>query len=126
VPPIGAELRFSSRSRILRTKKLGKWIRLSDLADTGKGILEESLTKILGSRASMCNLALRQHRFELLHPGVGDLGAIFDTDNQGVVFFSRSSRSLIGSMNDAVSQISFVEETGRMENRDMDWAEMEA
>ncbi|MFT7541553.1 MAG: hypothetical protein ACI9K5_002523, partial [Gammaproteobacteria bacterium] len=52
-------------------------------------------------------------------------GASFDTDNQGVVFFSRSNRSLIGSMNDAVSQIRFAEERGRMDDREMDWVEME-
>jgi hypothetical protein len=28
-------------------------------------------------------------------------------------------------MNDAISQIRFVDETGRMENREMDWVEME-
>ena len=52
-------------------------------------------------------------------------GAAFDVANQGIVFLSRSNRSLIGSMNDAVSQIRFVDETCRMENREMDWVEME-
>ena len=52
-------------------------------------------------------------------------GAGFDAANQGVVFFSRSNRSLIGSMNDAVSQIRFVDETDRMGGREMNWVEME-
>ena len=51
--------------------------------------------------------------------------AEFDPSNQNVVFFSRSNRSLIGSMNDAVSQMHFSERMAREENRPMDWNEME-
>jgi hypothetical protein len=53
-------------------------------------------------------------------------GAGFDSANQSVMFLKRSNRSLIGSMNDAVSQIRFVEETCRAEGGEIDWAEMEA
>ncbi|MFT5470319.1 MAG: hypothetical protein ACI8UO_005447 [Verrucomicrobiales bacterium] len=52
-------------------------------------------------------------------------GVAFDASNQSVVFFFRSNRSLIGSMNDAISQVRLVEETAREENRPMDWKEME-
>lgn len=51
--------------------------------------------------------------------------AEFDPSNQNVVFFSRSNRSLIGSMNDAVSQMHFSERMAREEGRPMDWNEME-
>ena len=54
----------------------------------------------------------------------GSHGVGFDPLNQSVVFFSRSNRSLIGSMNDAVSQMHFSYRMAREENRPMDWDEM--
>jgi len=52
-------------------------------------------------------------------------GVAFDPSNQNVVFFSRTNRSLIGSMNDAISQMRFVEEGARLDGKPMDWGEME-
>ncbi|MFV1995940.1 MAG: hypothetical protein ACC661_10940 [Verrucomicrobiales bacterium] len=52
-------------------------------------------------------------------------GVAFDPSNQNVVFFPRSNRSLIGSMNDAVSQMHYRERMAREESRPMDWGAME-
>lgn len=52
-------------------------------------------------------------------------GVAFDPSNQSVVFLSRTNRSLIGSMSDAVAKIRFVEEAYRFDGKPMNWREME-
>jgi hypothetical protein len=55
----------------------------------------------------------------------GSHGAAFDPSNQDVLFFSRSNRSLIGSMNDAASMMRYAEELAREEKTPADWDEVE-
>lgn len=52
-------------------------------------------------------------------------GAAFDPLNQQFIFLSRSNRSLIGSMNEAIFQVRCEEEMAREGNRPVDWTEME-
>lgn len=52
-------------------------------------------------------------------------GAEFDPLNQQLAFFSRSNRSLIGSMNEAIFHIRCQEEMAREGKRPVDWTEME-
>lgn len=52
-------------------------------------------------------------------------GVDFDAANQSVLFFLRSNRSLIGSMNDAIRMIRFADEHARDAGEEMDWPNME-
>ena len=52
-------------------------------------------------------------------------GATFDPANQQVLFFPRSNRSAIGSMNDAVSMMHFAERLAAEEKKPPDWGELE-
>jgi hypothetical protein len=52
-------------------------------------------------------------------------GVHFDPDNQAVVLFSRTNRSLIGSMNDAIVLIRIYDEDARTEQVELDLAAME-
>ncbi|NLT69535.1 MAG: hypothetical protein GXX91_02420 [Verrucomicrobiaceae bacterium] len=53
-------------------------------------------------------------------------GAEFNPLHQSLAFFSRSNRSLIGSMNDAILQVRRTEELARLEGLPMDWAKIES
>lgn len=52
-------------------------------------------------------------------------GATFDPANQDLIFFPRSNRPLIGSMNDAVSMMHLAERLAVEEKKTLDWGELE-
>lgn len=52
-------------------------------------------------------------------------GADFDPDNQTVIMLSRTNRTLIGSMNDAIQLIHFYDLDARDEKRELDMEKME-
>ena len=52
-------------------------------------------------------------------------GATYDPANQDLIFFSRSNRPLIGSMNNAVSMMHFAERLAAEEKKTPDWVELE-
>ena len=53
-------------------------------------------------------------------------GVDFDPDNQTVILLSRTNRSLIGSMNDAIMLIRIYDDDARDEKTELDLMEMEA
>jgi hypothetical protein len=52
-------------------------------------------------------------------------GVDFDPDHQAVILLSRTNRSLIGSMNDAIQLIHFYDHNAKDENRELDLEKME-